>query len=97
MIKYIIATLSLTAFFCPQGHCQDRYYRFSVPSNNYDQVYTPFPEEEKINKKYSENITTYTGTSIPPGVNDGYNSTPGGYFNEMGEEVTKEGNQVFKQ
>lgn len=95
--KYLAYTFLATCLlFNSCGFCQDKFYRYSVPSNDYQDISSPFPEEEKINRQHSENITTYTGTSIPPGINDGYNATPGGYYNSMGEEVTREGNQVNK-
>lgn len=96
MVRQYLAftSISICLLYSSFGHCQDKFYRYSTPSGNYQGIYTAFPEEEKINRQHNNYITTYTGTSIPPGINDGYNSTPGGYYNRMGEEVTKEGNQI---
>lgn len=72
-----------------EAYCQfthDPFYRFSGKEWRFDYVYVHFPEEVALSQTYSREdpYATYTGTSIIPGINDGYNATPNGFYKAGG-------------
>jgi len=77
---------SLLTIHCYGEYCSstDRFYRYSNEKGRFNTVHTGFLAEEEFNKMSKEDpYATYTGTSIPPGINDGYNATPSGRYKNL--------------
>lgn len=74
--------------------------RNETASYNYDtgSGRVPLQEQEFLNRTVNdrENNTTYTGTSIPPGINDGYNATPSGVYKNAGGSYSSVLNETTK-
>jgi hypothetical protein len=77
---------------------KDPFYRYSNRESRFDGIHVAFAEENILKAQYSREDpnATYTGTSIPPGINDGYNATPSGHYKNGGENlIDKENNGTY--
>jgi hypothetical protein len=65
---------------------REAHYSSGTLNYNYDTIGRASQQQQNLNRitSFPENNTTYTGTSIPPGINDGYNATPSGRYKNAG-------------